>query len=64
MIDGDSVTINNLRNSANMTFVTVDDYLTFTATWDKHRKFSQEEFFCQYSMTSFVKEKAIKKNVW
>ena len=27
MTDGDSVTINNLRNSANGTFVTLDDYL-------------------------------------
>ena len=30
MTDGDSVTINNLRNSANGTFVTLDDYLTLT----------------------------------
>ena len=30
MTDGDSVTINNLRDSANGTFVTLDDYLTLT----------------------------------
>ena len=30
MTDGDSVTINNLRNSANGTFVTSDDYLLLT----------------------------------
>ena len=30
MTDGDSVTINNLRNSANGTFVTLDDYLPLT----------------------------------
>ena len=30
MTDGDSVTINNLRNSANGTFVTLDDYLLHT----------------------------------
>ena len=30
MTDGDSVTINNLRDSANGTFVTLDDYLTRT----------------------------------
>ena len=32
MTDGDSVTINNLRNSANGTFVTLDDYLPLTET--------------------------------
>ena len=30
MTDGDSVTINNLRDSANGTFVTLDDYLPLT----------------------------------
>ena len=30
MTDGDSMTINNLRDSANGTFVTLDDYLTLT----------------------------------
>ena len=30
MTDGDSVTINNLRDSANGTFVTLDDYLSLT----------------------------------
>ena len=30
MTDGDSMTINNLRDSANGTFVTMDDYLTLT----------------------------------
>ena len=30
MTDGDSVTINNLRDSANGTFVTLDDYLLLT----------------------------------
>ena len=31
MTDGDSMTINNLRDSANGTFVTLDDYLSLTA---------------------------------
>ena len=30
MTDGDSVTINNLRDSENGTFVTLDDYLSLT----------------------------------
>ena len=30
MTDGDSMTINNLRDSAKGTFVTLDDYLPFT----------------------------------
>ena len=30
MTDGDSMTINNLRDSANVTFVTLDDYLSLT----------------------------------
>ena len=30
MTDGDSMTINNLRDSANGTFVTLDDYLPLT----------------------------------
>ena len=30
MTDGDSMTTNNLRDSANGTFVTLDDYLPFT----------------------------------
>ena len=30
MTDGDSVTVNNLRNSENGTFDTLDDYLTLT----------------------------------
>ena len=38
---------------------------TAKATWEKHQKLSQEDFYlCQCSMTSLVTEKAIKKNVW
>ena len=33
MTDGDSMTINNLRDSANGTFVTLDDYSHFTVCW-------------------------------
>ena len=37
----------------------------YWATWDKHQKLSQEEFYsCQCSMTSLVTDKAMKKNVW
>ena len=32
MTDGDSMTINNLRDSANGTFVTLDDYFPLTET--------------------------------
>ena len=39
MTDGNSVTINNLRDSANGTFVTLDDYLPLTKYEDR----SQEE---------------------
>ena len=40
MTDGDSMTINNLRDSANGTFVTLDDYLLLTFV----RRFFQVEF--------------------
>ena len=36
--------------------------MLYWATWDKHQKHSQEEFYlCQCSMTSLVTEKAIKE---
>ena len=35
MTDGDSVTINNMRDSANGTFVTLDDYLLLTDTVER-----------------------------
>ena len=39
--------------------------MIYWATWDKHQKLSQEEFYlCQCSMTSLVTEKATKMNVW
>ena len=38
MTDGDSVTINNLRDSANGTFVTLDDYLPITENAGENRR--------------------------
>ena len=39
--------------------------MIYWATWDKHQKLSQEEFYlCQCSMTSLVTGKATKMNVW
>ena len=39
--------------------------MIYIATWDKHQKLSQEEFYsCRCSMTSPVTEKATKMNVW
>ena len=40
MTDGDSVTIDNLRDSANVTFVTLDDYLPLT---EEVRRFKEEQ---------------------
>ena len=42
MTDGDSVTINNLRDSAKGTFVTLDDYLTLTGYEPNAMKFTTE----------------------
>ena len=54
MTDGDSMTINNLRDFANGTFVTLDDYLPLTVSkprkqgkntqifFDKHNKLKQK----------------------
>ena len=39
--------------------------MIYWATWDKHQKFSQEEFYlCRCSTTFPVTVKAMKKNVW
>ena len=39
--------------------------MMYWATWDKHQKLSQEEFYlCRCSMTSLVTEKATKMKVW
>ena len=39
--------------------------VVYLATWDKHQKPSQEEFYlCPCSMTSLVTEKATKMNAW
>ena len=59
MTDGNSVTINNLRDSANGTFVTLDDYLPLTKFEDR----SQEETEWQEQGAREAAWKLAKKSV-
>ena len=62
MTDGDSVTIDNLRDSANVTFVTLDDSLPHTSSWRSICSYPGKNGGCSPIIENFTKSKC--PNTW